>query len=221
MTSAHYIAPNGAPPLANPKSYIRSKRKLVQGRGINDSTTPVVVDGKIITSYNVWSTMLSRCYAARYHKTRPTYVGCSVAKDWQLFSNFEKWFTEHYAEGLSLDKDLLFPGNKVYGPNTCVFVTPALNGLLLDCGTRRGDNPLGVSFRKDLQKYTSSVRVEGVLRNLGHFLAPLEAHQAWQLAKADIIANFPTTDPRIRAALDKRAAQLRDDHANNRVTTKL
>lgn len=221
MTSANYTAPEGASPLIEQKSYTRSKRKLVQGRGINDATTPVVVDGKIITSYNVWSTMLSRCYAARYHKTRPTYVGCSVAKDWQLFSNFEKWFTEHYAEGLSLDKDLLFPGNKVYGPDTCVFVTPALNGLLLDCGTRRGDSPLGVSFRKDLQKYTASVRVEGVLRYLGHFPTPLEAHQAWQLAKAAIIEAFPTTDPRIRAALDKRAAQLRDDHAHGRITVKL
>lgn len=221
MTSANYTAPKGASPLIEPKLYTHPSRKLVQGVGTNDYPTPVVVDGKIITSYNVWSTMLSRCHSAGYHKKQPTYVGCSVVPEWHSFSTFEKWFSENYTEGYALDKDLLIPGNKVYGPDTCVFVPRALNNLLLDKRISRGACPLGVSFCKGKQKYQATVSIDAGNRHLGFFTAPLKAHQAWQLAKADIIANFPTTDPRIRAALDKRAAQLRDDHTNNRITTKL
>lgn len=221
MSFAHYIAPNGATPLTKQKSYVPYNRSLVCGVGINNSATPVVVNGEIIKSYDTWRGMLRRCYSVSRQKIQPTYAGCYVAEEWLRFSNFEKWYAENYIEGHQLDKDLLVPGNKMYGPKTCMFVPQAVNTLLLDCRAARGECPLGVCFNKTNRNYRARIRSEAFLRNLGSFDTPLKAHQAWQLAKADIIANFPTTDPRIRAALDKRAAQLRDDHAHGRITLKL
>ena len=120
-----------------------------------------------------------------------------------------------------MDKDILFPGNKTYSAETCVFIPRRLNTLLTDGGAARGAHPIGVSFHKSSQKYRALIQTGAGQKHLGSFSTPLAAHQAWQLAKAAIIEAFPTTDPRIRAALDKRAAQLRDDHAHGRTTVKL
>ena len=42
------------------------------------------------------------------------------------YSNFRIWFDEHYVpyknNQIDLDKDLLVQGNKVYSPETCVFL---------------------------------------------------------------------------------------------------
>jgi len=220
MTSANYTAPEGASPLIEQKP--RSRRGLVHGVGVNDFPTSTYINGKDIKSYYIWHAMLQRCYSvSSQKKANIAYAGCSVVKEWHSFSAFEKWFTEHYVEGYQLDKDLLVAGNRVYGPDTCVFVSREINTLLLDNKASRGDYPLGVHFYKDRQKYGASVRVDGVPRYLGCFATQLEAHKAYQLAKADAIEAAKTDDPRIRKALDLRAAQLRDDHANSRITLKL
>lgn len=219
MTCLNYTASNNASPLLQRKAC--TKNKLVYGVGVNDSTSVVYVNCKPTKAYSLWKSMLARCYASSYQKSKPTYAGCSVSKEWHSFSSFESWFIGHYSEGLSLDKDILFPGNKVYGPDTCVFVSQALNSLLLDSGHSRGECPLGVGFVKSRQKYVATVCAGAENKYLGIFTTPLEAHRAWQLAKADIIETFPTDNPRIKAALDLRAARLRDDYANGRITTKL
>lgn len=148
-------------------------------------------------------------------------AGCSVVKEWLSFTTFEKWFTDSYVEGWKLDKDILVPGNRVYGPETCVFVTQALNSLLLDCRVARGKYPLGVCFHKATQKYTATIHTGAGQRHLGCFTAPLAAHQAWQLAKSAHIKAAETCNPRVRAALDLRVVKLSDDRANGRITTKL
>ena len=200
-----------------------SHRSLVYGLGTNDCSTPITLNGVRLKSYDHWKSMLTRCYSSAFHRDRPSYIGCSVAPEWLLFSTFEEWFKVHYVKGFALDKDLLVPGNRVYSPDTCVFVPPALNGLLEDKAAGRGDYPLGVSLCKQCpSRYRAQVAgTKSGGTYLGLFSTPLEAHQAWQLAKALIIEQFPTDNPRIRKALDLRVAQLRDDHANNRITTKL
>ena len=223
MTSTDYTAPEGASMcVPAQKPYSHGSRKPICGLGVNDFHSPIWVNGANIKSYDTWSSMVKRCYSPVSLEKHPTYRGCSVVPEWLSFSAFESWYRNNYFEGAALDKDLLVPGNKVYGPDTCVFVHPSLNSLLVDSRRNRGNHPLGVCYHKLTQKYMAQVHGAANGRNhLGLFLTPLEAHQAWQLAKAEIIENFPTTDPRIRKALDLRVAQLRDDHANNRITTKL
>lgn len=221
MTYLDYTTSNDATPLVEQKPYVPYNRSLVYGIGVNDHPTPVLVDGKIIKSYDLWHSMLGRCYSANCQKKQPTYIGCSVVEEWHLFSNFERWFSENYFEGAALDKDILNQGNKVYGPDTCVFIPRALNNLLLDHRAARGEYPLGVIFRKSSQKYIAQINTTEGHRHLGCFTTALEAHKAWQLAKIAAIEAAETNNPRVRVALDRRAAQLKEDHANGRITIRL
>ena len=164
---------------------------------------------------------MARCYSPKFQTGESVYIGCTVCQEWLNFSIFESWVLQQDHEGCSLDKDLLCQGNKIYSPATCIFVPQALNALLCDAAAIRGAFPLGVTFNKEKGKFMAQITRDNKRVYLGYFLTPLEAHQAWQLAKIAAIDAAVTNDPRIRAALDKRAAQLRDDHANGRITTKL
>lgn len=73
--------------------------------------------------YNTWRHMICRCYAETSVIAYPTYVNCTVCDEWHDYQVFSKWYEENYIEGYELDKDLLIDGNKVYGPDTCVFVS--------------------------------------------------------------------------------------------------
>jgi len=73
--------------------------------------------------YTRWTHMLRRCYDAKTQMRTPTYIGCSVAKEWHNFQNFAKWCEENHFDGADLDKDILVEGNKIYSPSTCKFVT--------------------------------------------------------------------------------------------------
>lgn len=207
-------------PLCQP-AYAHANKRLVYGVGINDYPTPISLGGKRIRSYSVWKDMLARGYSSRFKAEYPTYKDCTVAEEWHRFSVFEKWFSENYIPGTHLDKDLLVQGNQVYSQHRCVFVSNHLNNLLAK-GRRSISStlPMGVNVTP-IGKFQASVYENGRHVYQGTFDTPLEAHQAWQRAKADIIANFPTTDPRIRKALDLRVAQLRGDLVNNRITESL
>lgn len=126
-------------------------------------------------------------------------------------------------EGKCLDKDILVQGNKIYSPDTCVFVSANLNKLLISSLIKRGDYPLGVSWHKVANKFTSSVTVLGVGKHLGYFKTPQKAHRAWQKAKLDLI--FYTaqeqTDERLKSALLLRCTQLKFDLDSNLETIKL
>ena len=203
--------------------YTHFNRKPVFGIGINDANHPTTVGGKRLRTYRTWTNMLQRCYHDHLQGRNVAYKGCTVEASWLRFSIFEQWMLTQDFDGNHLDKDLLAPGNKVYSADTCVFVPRSLNNLLEDSRSTRGSLPLGVSYHKDVRKkrYAAKVSIQDATLNLGTYYTALEAHQAWQAAKADIIERFPTSDPRIRAALDLRVAQLRDDLLHNRITEKL
>lgn len=79
------------------------------------------------TSYYRWKNMIQRCYDKKVHKKyKPEYKDKSVCEEWLNYSNFKIWFDEHYVpcknNQIDLDKDLLVQGNKVYSPETCVFL---------------------------------------------------------------------------------------------------
>ena len=131
--------------------------RLVHGVGINDADYEVtryeyvIVDGRkkqkriwICPYYQTWKGMLGRCYSTKYQDTRPTYKGCSVSEEWLTFSNFRAWMEKQDWEGMQLDKDLLFEGNKVYSAETCVFITREVNSFTTDCGASRGEWRVGV-----------------------------------------------------------------------------
>jgi len=171
---------------------MRSKRKLVFGVGINDadySVSPVTSLGKQVRCgyYKTWADMLRRCYDVNLKLKYPTYAECIVCEDWKYFSKFKSWMETQDWEGKQLDKDLLIRGNKLYSPDTCVFVELKINSFLLENDKTRGQYPIGVSFHKIVGKYTSRVGIRsGKEKHLGYYHTPEEAHQAWLKAKLEL-----------------------------------
>lgn len=90
---------------------------------------------KIKGSYEVWHGMLERCYDDKFQNKCPTYVGCYVTKEWHCYENFEKWYINNYYkvenEVMNLDKDIRIKGNKLYSPETCIFVPQRINKLFI------------------------------------------------------------------------------------------
>ena len=110
-------------------------------------------NGKITRAYKTWKNMLKRCYSEKLHEKRPTYIGCEVCNEWLNFQNFAKWHEENYyeieGEVTHLDKDILNKGNKIYSPDTCIFVPQTINSLFTKRDNDRGDSCIGTSPYQD------------------------------------------------------------------------
>lgn len=189
----------------------RSKVKLVKGVGINDADYQVQpsLNGKRLPMcpfYRVWVNMLERCYSEKLHQKKPTYMGCSIHPDWVYFTNFRAWMESQSWEGNQLDKDLLKEGNKVYSPDTCVFVSGAVNRFL-QTGKPLDANFKGITWREGLKKYVAQVGGIGK-RNIyiGVFSTAEEAHKAYVLKKYELAVELASmqNDSRIADALIRR-----------------
>lgn len=169
-----------------------SRRLPIYGHGINnaDYVTNAQVDGvKVICPlYNQWKAMLQRCYCLKWQERYPTYQGCSVVPEWLYYSRFMEWAETQDWQDKNLDKDLLVPGNKVYGPDTCIWVPGSINRLLLNSVKRRGIYPVGVSLLDG--KYIARLSVEGAATTLGLYDTPELASEAFLRAKATHVRNI-------------------------------
>ena len=168
-----------------------SKRKPVYGVGINDANYIVQpkINGKRITCpfYLDWKDMIKRCYSSKFHEKFPTYKECRVDKSWFIFSNFKKWMEKQNWQGMALDKDIKVIGNKLYSPDTCLFVSYSVNCLLTDSYAARGQWPIGVSFHKRTGKFHAYCSKNGKMHNLGSFTCPEQAHRVYLIFKHKVI----------------------------------
>ena len=166
-------------------------KKLVCGKGINDADYSIYtyINGKRIECpyYSKWSNMLKRCYSPEYQESNPTYKGCTVAEEWHSFMNFRVWMESQAWKGLHLDKDMLIPGNKIYSPAACMFISRAINNLLNDSEAAREIHPQGVVFRKDKKKFQAAIRKNGKAVFLGYHSTPEQAESAYIKAKVSHI----------------------------------
>lgn len=166
------------------------KRKLVCGVGYNDAwyiTSSKQSGVRVLCPYyRLWVNMLTRCYSPKYHKEKPSYEDCFVSQSWHKFSAFKLWVQSQRWKGMSLDKDLLYSGNKMYGPDVCLFVPNYVNSLFSGMKKRGLKHLPGVHYREDLKKYRSKIKIRGRQCYLGNFLTEQEAHQAYVVAKAAV-----------------------------------
>jgi hypothetical protein len=185
--------------------------KILHGVGINDADYAVtrIINGKPVPCkiYATWKNMLWRCYSLRSQKTNPSYVGCTVTPEWHTFSNFRNWcLSQGDIINKQLDKDILYPHNKLYSPETCVFVTNNLNSLLTKANAIRGKYPIGVSLHKRKNKYIAHISIQSKNKYLGLYTTPEEAHQAYINAKIQHIQDYylsKETDQRIIEGLNR------------------
>lgn len=195
-------------------------RKLVHGVGINDADYAVTKwetigyeDGKqkrklawVCPFYRTWKHVLGRCYDTKIQERHPTYIGCSVSEEWMTFSNFRTWMMTQDWQDKHLDKDVLFEGNKIYSPETCVFVSGMVNNFTTDSGASRGEWLIGVTWYKG--KFKSSCRNPFTKKqeHLGYFTCEQEAHEAWLKRKLELAKELAEiqTDERVAEALIER-----------------
>jgi hypothetical protein len=202
-------------------------KKLVYGVGINDADYVVQKDELISHAngkqkrklvwrcpyHRAWEDMLKRCYSKKYQEQKPTYVGCTVSNDWLTFTNFKNWMADQDFKGKQLDKDLLVEDNKVYSPDTCVFVTPAVNNFTTDRGNDRGEWLIGACLDKRAGKFRAQCSNPFTKKQefLGLFTNELQAHQAWRKRKLELAHELASiqTDARVAKALVDRYSNPR------------
>ena len=148
-------------------------------------------NGKITKCYDIWVSMLRRCYNDKLKEKYPTYKKCEVCESWHNFQTFAEWYNDNYYEipneSMCLDKDILVKGNKIYSPETCICVTKGINLLLTKRDNDRGNDPIGSN-----QLPSGNYRVRcsngyGKYINLGTYSTPQEAFRVYKQYKEKVI----------------------------------
>jgi hypothetical protein len=209
-----------------PKKHIKGS---VCGIGINDANYKVIIKSELpkvggkrkrltvwtCPYYMKWQNMLSRITLYGSDENKPTYKNCKICDEWKYFSNFKRWVDEQPNrdwQTCHLDKDLLVDGNKLYSPETCVFVDAKINSFIVHRDALRGECLLGVDIHKG--KYRAKVRYPDKKHavHIGLFSTELTAHKAWQRRKHELacILADQQTDQRVAQALRERYAPDKD-----------
>ena len=136
--------------------------------------------------------MISRC-SSGYGTVRPSYSNCSVAvpfEDKQYFLNW--WNVQPFAgarddlgRSYHLDKDVIVPGNTVYGPETCVFIPAAINSFYSFLDSSFNDSVGAIKNTRN-NKWAAEIKLWPLPRkkHLGStFECKEEAHAAYCTAK--------------------------------------
>jgi hypothetical protein len=139
--------------------------------------------------------MITRCYNQNQRYINPTYEDCTVCDEWHNFQNFAQWYKDNYYtienERMELDKDILIKNNKIYSPETCIFVPKFINILFVKGNKTRGQLPIGTSYGyKNNYIIASCGIVENGKRkqkNIGDFKNPEEAFKAYKTFKENYI----------------------------------
>lgn len=149
--------------------------KTVYGIGyLGEGDHKSSIGNKKTNCYQSWQFMLERCYDKKWQIKNPTYKGCTVCEEWHCFQNFAEWYNDNYyeikGEIMSLDKDIIVKGNKIYSPETCMFVPQRINSLFVKNDKNRGKYPIGVSWHKYNKKYRSTLhKIDKKYNHLGYF----------------------------------------------------
>jgi len=145
--------------------------------------------------YTHWNGFIQRVHYKK-HKSAEHYKNVLICEDWYNYQTFAKWAEENYYEipnhQIQLDKDILIKGNKLYSPDTCVFVPQVINALFTKSDKARGDLPIGVYWFEEGGNYRaqcSYVDDNNVKRNkwLGGYDNPEDAFYAYKTYKEEYI----------------------------------
>ena len=143
-------------------------------------------------AYKIWKDMFKRCYDIKYLSKFNTYIDCLVCEEWYDYQKFADWYYKNYYEiennRMELDKDILHKGNKIYSPETCVFVPQEINYLFVKCNKNRGEYPIGVYLHSDGDKYVaecSNINKKG--KYLGRYDTVEEAFEVYKDYKEEVI----------------------------------
>ena len=145
--------------------------------------------------YFVWHTMAQRTTDSEIKAKKPTYKDTWTCEEWKYFSNFLNWsLANGHRKGLQLDKDIVDIGNKCYSPDSCVFVSNALNQLLTHKQSKKSDLPTGVVYQefdnkgyKLTKPYGVAFTINGKKKYFGRYATAEEAGLVYGREKSKVI----------------------------------
>ena len=159
----------------------------VYGVGITGTKYQPTISGRNTKEYDLWKSMLRRCYSDGFKKKHPTYKDCEVSENFKSYEYFYDWCNKQIGfgvDGFELDKDLLIKGNKIYSEYSCIFIPVDVNLVLTKHTSLRGEHLIGVSWSKTHKAFISQVcKNKGKSKHLGLFKTELEAFNAYKIAK--------------------------------------
>jgi len=145
--------------------------------------------------YKTWHSMAERTTRPDLQAKHPTYKGTWVCEEWKYFSNFLNWsLANGYRKGLCLDKDIININNKCYSPDTCVFVSNAINNLLTYKQSANSNLPIGVAYcefngqgYKQKKPYQVQIKINGERKSFGYYATAKEAGLVYGREKSNHI----------------------------------
>lgn len=175
----------------------------------NDAPYVTYLGGKppvVCPAFRRWKKIVERCRSDWSLQAKPRYEGCRVCPEWHSFMAFRGWLVAHEGwEGLEVDKDILYPGNLLYSPETCVMVPPWLNHALQRPKASKGSGlPPGVT---EVHKVTCTryrarcTDITGTREYLGLFANPEDAGAVVSRAYQAKLLRLAETYPDARVAL--------------------
>lgn len=182
-------------------------------------------------SGRLWTSMVDRCTAGtRAQEKAKSYKGCTLG--FSGYQEFAEWCqsqpgyleAEHNGNYWCIDKDILFPGNKVYSAETCLFVPSRVNNLFVYGDKSKTTYPVGVSLRGGCATFSMTCRKDGEAYIRAGFRTVEDAHRAWQVSKISDIrkeSTNPRLGDRLRSALLRRADIIQYEHDHGLPTINL
>lgn len=166
----------------------------VYGIGVSGAKYSPTISGRNTKEYDLWKSMLRRCYSDDFKKKHPTYKDCEVSENFNYYEYFYDWCQNQIGfgnDGFELDKDLLIKGNKVYSEDSCVFIPVDVNLVLTKHTSLRGEYLIGVSWSKTHKAFISQVcKSKGKREYLGLFKTEIEAFNAYKIAKESYLKDL-------------------------------
>lgn len=152
-------------------------------------------NNKQVNSYRIWYGMIRRCYDENHRYNYITYDDCYVCDEWLNYQNFAEWYNCNYyeissGEQMHIDKDILIKGNRIYSPETCIFVPKSINNLVLARGRDRGDLPIGICYDSERNKYRAHCcDGHGKDITIGRYDTIYEAFIQYKIYKESVLKN--------------------------------
>lgn len=149
-------------------------------------------DGKTATKeYQVWNNLMARCYSDKQRHLHPAYDGCTACDEWLNFQVFSQWYYDNFyqvgTERMHVDKDILVKGNKVYSPETCIFVPQRINMIFMEKEKKRDKDLPNTIYRcKTGYRASYNGKTLGIFKTLGE---AIESHDHAKKIHIKQIAN--------------------------------
>lgn len=123
--------------------------------------------------YTRWRDMRGRCTNPK-HKSYKDYGGrgITICEEWLDVTNFIEWCDLTYIEGMSLDR---IDNDKGYSPENCRWTTRTIQSINQRTMKNNKSGYVGVSWRKDRNKWIVRIRTKVKYECLGHFEDLMEA----------------------------------------------